>query len=292
MRKVKIGWLDIILLILLAGGLGYFAYVVESRLDYTWRWEAIPKYLVRYDQEEGRWVTNFLLEGLFTTIRISVLATIIGSLLGLLMGLARTSRSGFFRLLGAGYVEFVRNLPPLVLVFLFYFFFSDYIAQVLGVEQMVRNAPEWLQSIMRVALAEPPRFTAFFSAAITIALYEGAFITEIVRAGIQSVEYGQWEAAYALGLSRWQRLRHVILPQAFTRIVPPLAGQFISTIKDSSIVSVISVSELTFQGMELMASTYLTFEIWITVALLYFCMTFTLSMLARRLETRLARKLV
>lgn len=291
MRHFKIGLLDVILLVLLAAGVGYLAYVVEARMNYTWRWDAMPKYLAYYDEEKGRWVANFLLKGLFATIRISILATILGSVLGLLMGLARTSRSGFLRLLGTGYVELVRNLPPLVLVFIFYFFFSDYIAQVLGLDDAVRHAPDWLKDVMTAVLAEPSRFTAFLSASITIALYEGAFITEIVRAGIQSVEYGQWEAAYALGLSRWQRLRHVVLPQAFTRIVPPLAGQFISTIKDSSIVSVISVSELTFQGMELMASTYLTFEIWITVALLYFSMTFTLSMLARRLETSLARRL-
>ena len=102
-----------------------------------------------------------------------------------------------------------------------------------------------------------------------MALYEGAYITEIVRAGIQSVERGQWEASYALGLSWWQQMRYVILPQAIQRIIPPLAGQFISTIKDSAIVSVISIQELTYQGMQLMAATYLTFEVWTTVALMY-----------------------
>ncbi len=282
--------LDWILLAILGAAAGALVYVVEARLDYAWRWEAMPKYLLRYDAEEERWVTNFLLDGLLTTIRISILATIIALVLGFAMGLARTSRLTALRLLGGAYVELVRNLPPIVLIFIVYFFLSDAIAQALGVEAAVRNAPDWLQDILTVLVAEPRNFTPFLSATLTIALYAGAFITEIVRAGVQSIEKGQWEAAYALGLSPWQRLRAVILPQAFTRILPPLAGQFISTIKDSSIVSVISVSELTFQGMELMAATYLTFEIWITVAVLYFSLTFSLSLASRKLEAHLAKK--
>jgi ABC-type amino acid transport system permease subunit len=99
-----------------------------------------------------------------------------------------------------------------------------------------------------------------------LAVYEGAYITEIIRAGIQSIDKGQWEASSGLGFTRAQQLRYIIFPQALRRIMPPLAGQFISTIKDSAIVSVISIQELTFQGMELMAATFLTFEIWITMA--------------------------
>jgi polar amino acid transport system permease protein len=101
------------------------------------------------------------------------------------------------------------------------------------------------------------------------------------------VEKGQWEAAYALGLTRTQTLRRVVLPQALRRILPPLAGQFISTVKDSAIVSVISIQDLTFQGLELMSSTYRTFEIWITVTALYLILTLSLSLGVSRLETRL-----
>jgi len=123
-----------------------------------------------------------------------------------------------------------------------------------------------------------------------LALYEGAYITEIIRAGIQSIERGQWEASSALGFTSWQRMRHVIFPQATIRILPPLAGQVISTIKDSAIVSVISIQELTFQGMELMSATYLTFEVWITITLMYFLVTFTCSLAVRRLELTLQRR--
>ncbi len=133
------------------------------------------------------------------------------------------------------------------------------------------------------------RFSAFFSALITLALFEGAYITEIVRSGIQSIERGQWEAAHALGLSRWQQMRYVILPLTAQRVLPPLVGQFISTIKDSAIVSVISIQELTFQGMELMAATYLTIEVWLTITALYLLLTLSLSLGLERLEIYLRR---
>ena len=101
------------------------------------------------------------------------------------------------------------------------------------------------------------------------------------------INAGQWQAGRALGLRRWQIMRTIILPQAFRQMIPPLAGQFISTIKDSAIVSVISIQELTFQGMELMAATYLTFEIWLTVAALYFLLTYSCSVLAGVLERKM-----
>jgi polar amino acid transport system permease protein len=131
--------------------------------------------------------------------------------------------------------------------------------------------------------------SAFLSALMTLALFEGAYITEIVRAGIQSIEKDQWDASYALGMSRWQTIRHIILPQAVQRILPPLAGQFISTIKDSAIVSVISIQELTFQGMELMSSTYLTFEVWITITFLYLIMALIISLAIERFEIFMRR---
>jgi polar amino acid transport system permease protein len=138
--------------------------------------------------------------------------------------------------------------------------------------------------------AQPSRFSAFLSALVTLAIFEAAYIAEIVRAGIESIERGQWEASHALGLSWWQQMRHIILPQATQRILPPLAGQFISTIKDSAIVSVISIQELTFQGMELMSATYLTFEVWITITVLYLLLTLTLSLAVGRLEVFMRKR--
>jgi polar amino acid transport system permease protein len=160
---------------------------------------------------------------------------------------------------------------------------------VLGVDDFARNASESMQSVITFLFAPPRYLSAFISATVTVAIFEAAYITEIIRAGIQSIEKGQFDACHALGLSWRQKMQHVILPQALQRILPPLAGQFISTIKDSAIVSVISIPELCFQGMELMAATYLTFECWITITALYLTLTLSLSLAVARLENFMRR---
>jgi len=288
-RKTQIKPLDIIVLLLLIGAGVYVFYRIKIGLNYKWHWSAMPQYLFRYDEESGKWVANFLILGLFTTLRLSIWGTILATFFGTVMGLCRVSPSLFLRLVSRGYVEFIRNSPPLVLIFLFYFFIGDQIIPALGVDAFIRARSESTQAILSFLFAPPELFSSFFSALLTVSLFEGAYITEIVRAGIQSIEKGQWEASRALGLSRWQQMRYVILPQAVQRILPPLAGQFISLIKDSSIVSVISIQELTFQATELMAATYYTIEIWTMVAGLYLILTLSCSLLAERLEIRMAR---
>ena len=289
--------LDALLLLLLAGAAAYVVSRVTTRLDYQWNWGAIPRYLLRYDPDQGRWRVNMLLAGLLATIRLSLWAVSLATLLGAVMGLCRCSRFLALRLLGLAYVQAIRNVPPLVLIFLFYFFFSEQIMGLLHADQFIRSRSEATLSVLAVLVAPKAIFASFISAVMTIAVYEGAYIAEIVRAGVESVERGQWEAAYSLGLTPFQRMRAVILPQALRRILPPLAGQFISTIKDSAIVSVISVQELTFQAKELTAVTSQTgggtliFEIWITVAGMYLLLTLSCSLLARRLELRLTRHL-
>jgi len=262
----------------------YAVYKIQIGFSYKWNWGAIPQYFLRYDTEIKNWVPNILLQGFLTTIRLSIWATIFATLIGAAMGLFRVSRSLFRRLIGGTYVGLIRNLPPLIIIFIFYFFVGDQILPLLGIEEFIRNSSERTQAVFTVFFAPPSLFTAFLSALITLSLFEGAYITEIVRAGIQSIEKGQWEASAALGFSRWQQMRYIVLPQAVQRILPPLAGQFISTIKDSAIVSVISIQELTFQAMELMASTYLTFEIWITITIMYLMLTLSCSLAVERLE--------
>jgi polar amino acid transport system permease protein len=269
---------------LLLSAVIYTVYKIHIGFSYKWNWGAIPQYFLRYDTEIENWVPNILLQGFFTTIRLSIWATIFATLIGVAMGLFRVSRSLFRRLIGGTYVELIRNLPPLVIIFIFYFFVGDQILSLLGVEEFIRNSSERTQAVFAVFFAPPSLFTAFLSALITLSIFEGAYITEIIRSGIQSIEKGQWEASAALGFSRWQQMRYVVLPQAVQRILPPLAGQFISTIKDSAIVSVISIQELTFQAMELMSSTYLTFEIWITITIMYLMLTLSCSLAVERLE--------
>lgn len=281
--------LDIFLGLFILMLVAWLATRIRSELVYHWDWGAIWQYLFRYDTEKARWVTNLLMHGFFTTIRLSVWATLLAMIIGTIMGLMRLSRSFLNRLLSRLYVEMIRNMPPLVLIFIFYYFISDQFLPFLELERLMVKIPENFQPIMATLFGPPEQIIPFLSALFTLAIFEGAYITEIVRAGIASIDIGQWEASSALGMNRYQQLRKAILPQTIHRILPPLAGQFISTIKDSAIVAVISIPDLTFQGMELMAATYLTFEVWITITVMYLLLTLPCSLAIRRLELYFGR---
>jgi polar amino acid transport system permease protein len=290
-KQHRITALDIILTAALIGAAAYFVYRVRIRLSYNWHWGVIPQYLFRWDEAKGRVVPNLLADGFLTTIKLSLWASVLAVVLGTVMGILRTGKGIFSRVFSRSYVELVRNLPPLVLVFIFYFFFSSQILTAVGLDDAIHRISPGAARVLTVLFVPPSRFSAFIAAVFTLGLYEGAYITEIIRAGIESVEKGQWEAAYAVGLSPYRKMRHVILPQAARKILPPLAGQFISTIKDSAIVSVISIQELTFEGMELMSATHYTFEIWLTITAMYFIITLAFSVAVHRMELRLRKKL-
>lgn len=280
--------LDIFLLALIFAMAGFLGYRVAVQLNYPWNWSGIWQYLFRYDGEQHRFVANYLIVGLLTTIRLSFYAGILALLVGFCMALARTSRSLFCRLISRTYIELMRNLPPLVIIFLVYFFLVDQIGLFQWIETATADLKPITARLLAVCVAPSSSLSPFLSAVVTLAVFESAYIAEIIRAGIESVDRGQWEAAHALGLTRGQTLKSIILPQGFRQILPPLAGQFISLIKDSSIVSVISIQELTYQGTQLMASTYMTIEVWVLVALMYFSLTFPCSMLIGRLERSFA----
>jgi polar amino acid transport system permease protein len=281
--------LDLLLCFALAAGAVLIAVRIQAGLNYRWEWGVIPQYLLRFDEEQRRWIPNILLQGFFTTIRLSVWGTLLATLIGGCVGLMRTSSRLFNRLIAGTYVELIRNTPPLVLIFIFYFFIGDQILPLFRLEDFLAGTGETTRGVIELLLAPPQKMSSFLSALITLSLFEGAYIAEIVRSGIQSIEKGQWEASDALGMTRLQRMIHVVMPQAVPITLPPLAGQFISTIKDSAIVSVISIPELTFQGMEMMASTYLTFEIWITITVMYLVLTLSCSLAVERLEIRMRK---
>lgn len=287
--RTRFTTLDAVLILGIIAFAAIFTWRVHATLDYQWRWHLLANYLVRWDEIADRWVPGLITQGLLTTIRLSIWTMLLATVIGVIMGLARCGTTLFPRMVGWTYVEVVRNIPPLVLIFIFYFFLADQLIRLLGVEAMLRDLPDRGREVLAWVAVPVDRMPNFLAALLTLAVYQGAYITEHVRSGIQSIERGQREAAYALGLSPWQQMRHVILPQAVSRIIPPLSGQFIATIKDTAIVSVISVQELTFQGLELMASTYMTFEIMITITLLYLILTLTCSTLAGRVERRLRR---
>lgn len=289
-KRLKFRMLDLLVLGVLAACAFWVVHRVRVDLHYNWNWGVIPQFLFYYDQDQQRWIPNLLATGFMTTIKLSLWATLFATVIGVVMALFRNSRSLFRRMVGRTYVELIRNMPPLVLVFIVYYFISDQLIRAVGLEGLLLSLSPGVQGFLAHCCAPVPKLPVFASAVVMLALYEGAYITEIIRAGIQSIERGQWEASSALGFTRWQQLRHVIFPQTVVRILPPLAGQVISTIKDSAIVSVISIQELTFQGMEIMSSTYRTFEIWITVTAMYFVVTFTCSMAVRWLELSMQKR--
>jgi polar amino acid transport system permease protein len=206
------------------------------------------------------WAAGPLAWGLWTTVWISVASGVLGLVIGLFAGLCRLSHNPTLRDLSTVYVELVRGTPLLVQIFIFYFF----IGTVLNLSRE-------------------------FAGVAALALFTGAYVAEIVRAGVQSIAKGQGEAARSLGLSAGQSMRHVVLPQAFKRVLPPLAGQFISLVKDTSLVSVIAITELTKSGREAITTSFSTFEIWFCVAGLYLLINLPLSHMASRLERRLAQ---
>ncbi|MDN6873629.1 amino acid ABC transporter permease [Pseudomonas citronellolis] len=209
---------------------------------------------------QRHWAAGPLLWGLWTTLWISFVSGALGLFIGLATGLCRLSRNPTLHDLSTLYVELVRGTPLLVQIFIFYFF----IGTVLNLSRE-------------------------FAGVAALALFTGAYVAEIVRAGVQSIARGQDEAARSLGLSAAQSMRHVILPQAFKRVLPPLAGQFISLVKDTSLVSVIAITELTKSGREAITTSFSTFEIWFCVAALYLVINLPLSHMASRLERRLGQ---
>lgn len=286
-RKARFRTLDVLIILLcLAAGV-YVYYRIAYRLEYKGDWSAIPQFLLRRDQTTGRLVPNYLLQGLITTLKLSIWATILALIVGIVVALLRTSKTLFFRLVGRTYVESIRNLPPLVLIFIFYFFAIDQIMPLLGVEAFIRSQPAGVQAVLAALLAEKSLFVQFVSGVITLAFFEGAYIAEVVRAGIESIERGQREAAYSLGLSWSDEMRFVIMPQVVKRVLPALANEFINTIKYSAIASVVSIQELTFMGRQVVVATRYIFETWITVSAMYMVLTLSLSLFTGWLEKKM-----
>lgn len=262
---------------------------VNSVLVYNWNWSRVLSFVVRFDQETGSWVANLLLQGLFTTIRLAFWGTILAAIIGLILGYWRTCDSLALRIVSRTYVELIRNIPPLVFIFVFFFFIASQVFPAIGLNNIDTSSPWVDNAFFRFAFGDPRLFSNFLSGLICLALFEAAYITEIVRAGIQSVDKGQWESGRAIGLSRFNLLRDIIFPQAIRKILPPLAGQFITLIKDSAIISLISVQELTFLATEVAASTTRVFETWLLVGAMYFVLCYFFAFVFARLEKRASR---
>ena len=284
LQKIDVGIIALVVVLL-----AYVIYRVDFVLVYNWDWSPVFNFVITTDPDTGSWVANLLLNGLLMTLRLAFWGTIAAAIIGLLMGLCRISRNLFLRAISRIYVELIRNTPPIVFIFVFYFFISSQIMPLLGVDDFARNASPTTQSVVGFLFSPMGLFSNFLSGMICLAMFEGAYITEIVRAGVQSIEKGQWEGARAIGLSRLNVMRDVVLPQAIRKILPPLAGQFITLVKDSAIVSLISIQELTFVATEVAASTTRVFETWITVGAMYFVVCYFFAALFKRLETSMSQ---
>ena len=221
-------------------------------LDYNWQWYRILPY---FFPEQG---SGLLVQGLFITLKISGIGLILSLVLGGMSAMARLSPYPVLRILAWIYVETIRNTPLLIQIFLIYFVISP----VLDI-------------------------SAFWSAVWALSLFEGAYASEIIRSGILGIDKGQIEAALGLGLSKPVIYYKVIIPQMLRSTLPILAGQSVSLIKDSALVSTISIYDLTMQAQKIVSQTFLTFEIWFAVALCYLIITASLSFLIRQLEIRM-----
>jgi polar amino acid transport system permease protein len=279
-RRLRLTWLDAILVAAFALFVGYTAHRITTTLTYHWDWSAIPRYLLRWDDESQSWTSNLLLEGLLTTIRLMIWASLIAGPIGIIMGLCRASSVFLPRYIGGLYVNLVRNMPPLVFMFIFYYFISSQIIPWLGLDSIAQDATPEQMHLLQIAFGDPNQLSDFLAGVIALALFEGAYVTEIIRAGIQAVERGQSEASLALGLNGRQTLQSIVLPQAFRKVAPALTGQFISLVKDSTIVSLIAIPDLAFRGNQVSASTGAMFEVWLTVAAFYLALCLLLGRLA------------
>jgi polar amino acid transport system permease protein len=224
-------------------------------MGYNWQWYRISKYFLTSDADgitlgEIPW-------GLAGTITLSTLAFGLALAIGLLVALLRLSDLIVGRAVARGFLEIVRNMPLLVLLYVFYYVFGP----IFGLDR-------------------------YAASVLCLAVFHGALISEIFRGGINAVARGQWEAAKSIGMTTAQIYRYIILPQSIKFMLPPMTGEVVNMIKSSAIVSVIAVVELTTVGRNIISDTYLSFEIWFTIAAVYMAVTLVISSLASYLERR------
>lgn len=292
---------------------GYSFYIAAANMNYVWKWNSVPKYFVydeiisieapidgklvlesnkyfvqgdekveiknldssfSFDYEvgedvyEGDYIASKeelhagpILSGLWVTLKISFFAMLLTLVIGIVVALMKLSSMIFLRDIATVYITIIRGTPLLVQIFLFYFI----VANIFELERMVAGI-------------------------LSLGIFFGAYMAEILRGAIQSIDKGQLEAAKSLGISNFQAMRYIILPQAFKRALPTLVGETIALVKDSSLVSVISITDLTKVGKEIVANTFSPFETWIVIALLYLCITSILSYVGHILEKKMEAK--
>ena len=224
----------------------FFLIKSSENLGYNWQFYRIPKYFFNF--ENGSFSPGIFIYGILQTLKITAISFVLTFIFGLFSAIFRFSELVSLRWLSFFYVETIRNTPLLIQLFFNYFVISP---------------------IFDI----PP----FITAVLSLSLFEGAYASEIIRGSINSIPKGQWEASMGLGMKKYQIYTYVILPQALKSVIPPLTSLSISLVKDSALVSTISVYELTMYGQAVVSETFLTFELWFTIALIYLIINLTLS---------------
>ncbi len=281
---------DALLIALFAFLVIVFCWKARSLAEHTWEWSSLLHYVVTKDSE-GYWHAGLLLKGVLGTLRLGVWALIVALLSGAVVGSLSSRLRGIAAFPAVLYISLMRNTPPLVLLFLVYFFAGSILAEpLLGLEDWVTGLPEGMREFFFIAVAPSGQLDRMVAAVLTLGLYSGAYVAEIVRAGIESVDKGQWEAASSLGMGAWDKMLLVIGPQAVPMMIPPLTGQCISVFKETALASVISVPELTFQSLEVMAVSRMTFELWLVTAALYCSISCMLAWFGRLIEHKMHKQ--
>lgn len=247
----------VVIYLAVVSGVIWLAYSGAQAMGYNWQWYRMPQYFYTLTENGFQW--GEIMVGLVKTVQLSVTAFVFATLLGMVVALLRLSGLVVGRAVAVVFLEFVRNMPILVLLYLFYY--------VLG------------------PVFDLDRYTA---SVMCLAVFHAALISEIFRAGINSVPKGQWEGATSIGMTKAQAYRYIVIPQAVKFTLPPMTGEMIHLIKSSAIVSVIAVVELTTIGRNLISDTYMSFEIWFTIAAVYLILTLILSVGVSLIEKKYA----
>ncbi|MEZ8357088.1 amino acid ABC transporter permease [Vibrio splendidus] len=279
----RLNLLDGVLLAVICVFAGWLYCRSAVGINYQWRWEDAFT-LIFIPPSQGS--IPYFFQGLIATLRLSLWSMVLALSFGTLLGVARHSKIAFFKTPALIFIQLVRNIPPLVFVFIFYFFVSNQLIPLLGLESILREHNGEINAVQDFLFGPANLWENLASGVICIGLLSSAYIAEVIRAGLEGIPKGQWEAADSLGLSALSKYRFVVGPQVLTAITPPLAGQAISLVKDTSIVSLISIQEMTFVGTEMANSSGLIFEIWLIVGFVYFALCFALSRLFKVIEQR------
>lgn len=242
---------------LIVGGIVVLAYNGAQAMGYNWQWYRIPQYFYTYTDDGFQW--GEISTGLVKTLTLSATAFGMAIVLGLITALLRLSGLVVCTAVAIGFLELIRNIPLLVLLYLFYYVLGP----IFGFD----------------------RYTA---SVLCLAVFHSVLISEIFRAAINAVAKGQWEAATSIGMSKGQAYRYIILPQSIRFMLPPMTGEAVHMVKSSAIVSVIAVAELTTIGRNIISDTYMSFEVWFTIAAVYMAMTLVLSIGVSFVERRYA----